>query len=261
MGSASTRSPSGRFRSRIGEWQNASHWFSKWMGDCWSVLCDSGSLWMCCNWRGLPTLMIAADTIGAMISSTVIWDKNWIGVGPLAGLRQRYELVLHLANPEHAIEDRSSPDIWQIQWASQRPHGHESEKPVELAERPIQITGAAQILDPFLGSGTTAVACIRSGRRCIGIELEEKYCRIAAERCDQELAEVKARLRSSTGLSRAPTDRPSSTSKRDSWNRAPKYRSALVEPARGRPPRPRTKPPGCRPPGPIRHSCAINSGG
>lgn len=42
------------------------------------------------------------------------------------------------------------------------------------------------ILDPFLGSGTTAVACIRTGRKCIGIELEEKYCAIAAKRCEEE---------------------------------------------------------------------------
>ena len=43
------------------------------------------------------------------------------------------------------------------------------------------------ILDPFLGSGTTAVACIRTGRRCIGIEISEEYCAIAAKRCDREL--------------------------------------------------------------------------
>lgn len=43
------------------------------------------------------------------------------------------------------------------------------------------------VCDPFLGSGTTAVACIRTGRQFIGCELEEKYCEIAAKRCDREL--------------------------------------------------------------------------
>lgn len=45
------------------------------------------------------------------------------------------------------------------------------------------------ILDPFMGSGTTGVACIRTGRKFIGIEIEPKYCAIAVERMERELAQ------------------------------------------------------------------------
>ena len=48
--------------------------------------------------------------------------------------------------------------------------------------------GGDVILDPFVGSGTTAVACIRTNRRCIGIELHKPYFDIAVERCKRELA-------------------------------------------------------------------------
>ena len=46
------------------------------------------------------------------------------------------------------------------------------------------------ILDPFMGSGTTAWCAKKLGRRCIGIEIEEKYCKIAANRCRQEVMEL-----------------------------------------------------------------------
>ena len=47
------------------------------------------------------------------------------------------------------------------------------------------------ILDPFLGSGTTAYCAKKLNRRCIGIEIEEKYCEISANRCRQEVMELK----------------------------------------------------------------------
>lgn len=45
------------------------------------------------------------------------------------------------------------------------------------------------VLDPFFGSGTTGVACIQTGRRCVGIEISEEYCEIAAKRIDAALAQ------------------------------------------------------------------------
>lgn len=59
---------------------------------------------------------------------------------------------------------------------------HRWERPVQLLVDLLEHT-RGDILDPFLGSGTTCVAAKKLGRKCIGYEIEEKYCEIAANRC------------------------------------------------------------------------------
>jgi hypothetical protein len=66
---------------------------------------------------------------------------------------------------------------------------HRCEKPSPLCVQLIKLTDGETILDPFMGSGTTGVACIRTGRRFIGVEIEPKYCAIAVERMERELSQ------------------------------------------------------------------------
>lgn len=61
---------------------------------------------------------------------------------------------------------------------------HPTQKPVAVMQWAIEKTKAKTILDPFMGSGTTGVACAKLGRRFIGIELEERYFSIACKRID-----------------------------------------------------------------------------
>lgn len=184
MGSASTRSGRG-FKSRIGDWTNATLWYAAWMERAWNLLSADGSMWICGNWRSMPVMTLAADTFGATMASVVIWDKDWIGVGSNKGLRQRYELIFQFGNETFGIANRSEPDIWKVAWSSQRPSGHESEKPVGLMQRAISVAESKTILDPFMGSGTTGVAAVNLGRKFIGIEIEPKYFDIACRRIEE----------------------------------------------------------------------------
>ena len=65
---------------------------------------------------------------------------------------------------------------------------HPTQKPVALMEWCINFfPEAIMILDPFMGGGSTLRASLNRNRKCIGIEIEEKYCEIAAQRCSQSV--------------------------------------------------------------------------
>ncbi len=81
-------------------------------------------------------------------------------------------------------------DIWELRPEHARRVGHPAPFPVELPERLIQLYTyiGDVVLDPFLGSGSTAVAAVRSGRRYVGFDTDADYVALAQERLDEERA-------------------------------------------------------------------------
>ena len=179
----------GNMASKSGGWadmMNSSSWFSSWYRIVDGLLKHDGAMWSFLNWRTLPVVMRAAVDAQMPVTSMLVWDKQWIGPGGVQGLRPSYELVALLAKPGFAIADRGLPDVWQHKVGSYKESGHPAEKPEQLVRRLITTSGpGGVVLDPFLGSGTTAVAAKNAGWSAIGIEAEERYCEIAAKRLAQ----------------------------------------------------------------------------
>ena len=170
-----------------GDLMNSAEFFAGILKRSRTLLCGDGAVWMFGSWRSFPVLARAAYEARWPIESLLIWDKCWIGPGGMRGLRPSYEVVALFVEGDYAVANRSTSDIVRIKWSSARPNGHPAEKPPDLMAWIIRRTDGAglSVLDPFMGSGTTLVAAKNLGRKAIGIEIEERYCEIAAQRLAQ----------------------------------------------------------------------------
>ena len=90
---------------------------------------------------------------------------------------------------------RKSPDVWRDPSPGLAFNSHlrlhPNEKPVSLMKKLLSLLGWDDILDPFMGSGTTGVAAVQMGRKFIGIEIERKYFDIACRRIDDAQKQVR----------------------------------------------------------------------
>lgn len=150
----------------------------------------------CCGGCGpSPTFAWLAqrmDRDGLQFFHTVIWDKRNPGIGWRYRRQHEMIMVAHKRGGKLRWADESVKSSNIISLSKPRNDYHPNEKPVELVLRFLLLHSvrADLILDPFLGSGTTAVACVKTGRRCIGIELDPKYFDIACERVDAAFEET-----------------------------------------------------------------------
>jgi DNA modification methylase len=121
----------------------------------------------------------------------IVWDKG----GAVAGggdlrtcLKLSWELIQVARNG--SIAGGRDDSVWRHAVTQQDFENHPTEKPVGLIQRLLRtlFDDAETILDPFAGSCTTAIACIRTDRRCICIEKEAKYWQIGIDRCKREYA-------------------------------------------------------------------------
>lgn len=130
------------------------------------------------------------DLILGMPADLIIWGGNYFELPPCRGLLawRKLNAVPTQADFEMAWTTLKMPAkmFSHASGGAMERHGHPTEKPVELMRWCIQFASDARtILDPFMGSGTTLRAAKDLGRKAIGIEIEEKYCEIAAKRMSQ----------------------------------------------------------------------------
>jgi DNA modification methylase len=134
----------------------------------------------------LPTVLFGANHFASRLPDSPswwVWSKR---VGMERWSQSDCELIwTNLGGPARDIRH----DWWGGTAAITQDgiRAHPTQKPVGLMAKIIDLCPPGTILDPYMGSGTTLVAAKSLGRKAIGIEIEERYCEVAANRCRQEV--------------------------------------------------------------------------
>lgn len=148
------------------------------------LLMIGGSLLCFIDWRQWPNLVGAVESTNFRVNGMVVWDKLSMGMGH--GFRAQHELVLHASRGVPRVAEKGTPNV--LGCSRENNSDHPSPKPEWLMAQLIRVVSAPRetVLDPFMGAGATLRAAKDIGRQSIGIELEERYCEMAAERMSQE---------------------------------------------------------------------------
>lgn len=122
------------------------------------------------------------------IKNSIIWQKGGGGIGALKhSVQTDYELCIVADKGNTHINGKRCGSIWHVPRVTPERMLHPTEKPEGIIKKLIEkfVPAEGVVVDPFMGSGTTAVACKQLGHPCIGIELEKKYLDVTVERLRQ----------------------------------------------------------------------------
>ena len=144
-----------------------------------------GAVYIAMSSSELDTLQGAFRAAGGKWSTFIIWAKNTFTLGR-ADYQRQYEPILYGwrdGTDHYWCGARDQGDVWHIN-KPQKNDLHPTMKPVELVERAVRNSSKTRdlVLDPFGGSGSTLIACEKSGRRARLIELDPKYVDVIVKR-------------------------------------------------------------------------------
>ena len=166
--------------------------YCQWQKACLSemmrLLKDDGAIFYNHKWRVQNGLIQDRREIVAdfPVRQIIIWRRKG-GINFNAGyFLPTYEVIYLIAKKDFKLAPKANSygDVWEFK--QEQNNAHPAPFPVALIDRIISSTTGRIVLDPFMGSGTTAVVAQGLGRDFIGIELSEEYCRMAEARIERD---------------------------------------------------------------------------
>jgi DNA modification methylase len=130
------------------------------------------------------TVQQSLERAGFAIRAQIIWAKDRLALsrGDYHWQHEPCWYAVRDGRKGHRTDDRTQTTLWSIPARDDAGHGHGTQKPVECMERPVRNHLADLVYEPFAGSGTTVIACERTGRTCMAMELDPGYCDVVVRR-------------------------------------------------------------------------------
>jgi DNA modification methylase len=158
------------------------------------LLKEGSALYIFTRWDVYPEWLNAISRSGFMVKNCLIWDRGIHGLGDLNGCyAPRYDMIIFATKGRHLLKGGRPIDVIKVNRIDPEHLLHPTEKPVKLIRYLIEHSTKEKdiILDSFMGSGTTGVACQQLDREFIGMELNEAYFRIAEKRINEATKQVR----------------------------------------------------------------------
>lgn len=173
-------------------------WVDDFIDQCHRAMKTDSALYFFCSWHNMDYFKVAIER-KFNLKNILVWVKNNHGSGDLkAGFAPKHEFIFYAHKGRSLFREKRISDVLEFPKIHSSKLLHPTEKNVDMLELLTrQNSDSGQIvLDPFMGSGTTGVACANTGRKFIGIEMDEKYFEIAKNRVESaysknELEELK----------------------------------------------------------------------
>ena len=151
------------------------------------LLNQGGAIYMFCNANHIDYFKQQIEQ-HFTLKNILIWVKNNWSAGDLKGAyAKQTEFILYAVKGKHILNGAWDTDTLYYNRVVGNMQLHQNQKPVDLCKYLINKSSNENdtVLDCFMGSGSTGVACLQTNRNFIGIELEEKYYNIAKKRCSE----------------------------------------------------------------------------
>lgn len=158
-------------------------WTTMWMRECLRIMPVGALACVFTDWRQLPVMTDAYQAAGFVWRGVGVWDKTE-SVRPVLGrFRNQCEYFVWGTQGQRPTTGSVAPGVYRGRVTTERKF-HQTAKPTEMLGRMLSICDGP-VLDPFMGSGSTGVACAQAGLPFIGIEANLHYFQTACERIEE----------------------------------------------------------------------------
>lgn len=165
---------------------NGLEWVDGFIDECHRVMAEKSAIYFFASWHNLDYFKVAIER-RFKLKNVIVWVKNNHGSGDLnGGYAPKHEFVFYATKGRVLNRGKRIPDVMEFDKIPSAKLMHPTEKNIIMLEVFVNQHSdlGMTILDPFMGSGTTGVACVNTGRKFIGIEMDAGYFEIAKNRIE-----------------------------------------------------------------------------